>query len=123
MGEEKGFGFIDTDGSSLGFFGEDLFVHCSALMGKDREGRLAPGDVVEFEVGTDSKTGKRCALKVCKVSAHKVIKERVKGECLSWNEEKTFGFIKMEDGDNVYVHSNELQDTDKLEKGDRVEFG
>ena len=49
-------------------------------------------------------------------------KERIKGECVLWKGRQKFGFIRMDDGEEVFVHSNDLQDTECLESGDRVEF-
>ena len=52
---QKGFGFIEpTDGS------KDVFVHISAVQRSGME-ILNEGDVVEFELETDRKTGKQAA--------------------------------------------------------------
>jgi cold shock protein len=45
---ERAFGFIREDG------GHSIFVHASNVHG----GMLVEGDRVEFEIGTDRKTGK-----------------------------------------------------------------
>merc|ERR1712087_698386 len=119
--ENKGFGFIGCDEM------QDLYVHVSALMGPDQGGRLSPGDSIEFEVGMSPKTGKPVAVKVCRVSkmdmeSDNAKKERLRGECTSWNTEKGFGFIHIDDGESVFVHSTDIQGADKLRRGDRVEF-
>ncbi|NSW56380.1 MAG: cold-shock protein [Armatimonadetes bacterium] len=46
--DEKGFGFIETDGS------EDVFVHFSAIVGEGYRS-LAEGAKVEFDVVQDAK--------------------------------------------------------------------
>lgn len=49
---KKGYGFIERkDG------GEDLFVHATRINGNP----LKDGDEVEFDLGTDEKSGKDCA--------------------------------------------------------------
>ncbi|HEX6387306.1 MAG TPA: cold-shock protein [Anaerolineae bacterium] len=35
---------------------------------------------------------------------------------------KGYGFIKRDDGGDIFVHATELRDTDELEKHQRVEF-
>ena len=42
--EEKGFGFISSEG------GDDIFVHISNLKGKDSLRSLKEGDTVSFEI-------------------------------------------------------------------------
>lgn len=52
---KKGFGFIEVkDG------GDDLFVHATNVQGNP----LKDGDEVEFELGDDEKTDKKCAVNV-----------------------------------------------------------
>ncbi|OHB71774.1 MAG: cold-shock protein [Planctomycetes bacterium RBG_16_43_13] len=58
--DQKGYGFIQMDGSS-----EDLFVHYSAVK-MDGFKTLAAGDKVEFEVQKDGKGSK--AINVAKAS-------------------------------------------------------
>jgi len=52
---KKGFGFIERSEG-----GEDLFVHATNLSGNP----LKDGDEVEFDLGDDEKTGKKCAVNV-----------------------------------------------------------
>ena len=55
----KGFGFIERDDGSA-----DVFVHKSALL--DGEDHLEIGDLLEFEIGINSKNGKvYCLLSLC----------------------------------------------------------
>ena len=37
-----------------------------------------------------------------------------------FNEAKGFGFIKMDDGKDIFVHANDLQD--RIREGDTVSF-
>jgi cold shock protein len=52
---QKGFGFIQPDGS-----GQDVFVHISAVERAGLSG-LNEGQKVSFEITTDRKTGKSSA--------------------------------------------------------------
>lgn len=54
----KGFGFIDVDGED-----SDIFVHQSDIYAPGFRS-LAEGEVLEFKVGTDPKTGKLKAKEV-----------------------------------------------------------
>merc|ERR1711920_337975 len=49
-------------------------------------------------------------------------RERVKGEFVDWNDQKGFGFIKIDDGEEIFVHCQDVRDGDTLRRGDRVEF-
>ncbi|MCB2197798.1 cold shock domain-containing protein [bacterium] len=45
------------------------------------------------------------------------------GTVKSFNSEKGFGFIRIEDGDDVFVHHTAIEDDSKeLAKGQQVEF-
>ena len=44
-----------------------------------------------------------------------------KGKVKWFNDEKGFGFIEQEDGDDLFVHKNEVQ-SGHLKEGDTVEF-
>ena len=44
-----------------------------------------------------------------------------KGKVKWFNSEKGFGFIEQEDGDDLFVHINEVQG-ENLQEGDTVEF-
>jgi len=50
--------------------------------------------------------------------------ERVTGTVKWFNGTKGFGFIKRDDGDDVFVHHSAIQSQGfrTLEEGDRVEF-
>ncbi len=39
-----------------------------------------------------------------------------------YNDMKSFGFIQMEEGKDVFVHRNALEQGTVLREGDRVEF-
>jgi CspA family cold shock protein len=54
--ETKGFGFIRPDGG-----GDDVFFHVSALKDGDE---ITEGKAVNFEIGTDPKSGKTKAISV-----------------------------------------------------------
>lgn len=65
--EAKGYGFIQPEGAS-GAREDDYFVHHREIErapGEERI-RMAEGQAVEFEAGTDRK-GRRCAVKVRRV--------------------------------------------------------
>ena len=50
--------------------------------------------------------------------------ERTTGTVKWFNGEKGYGFIAQEDGDDLFVHYSEIQDTGfrSLNEGDKVEF-
>jgi CspA family cold shock protein len=55
--DEKGYGFIETDG------GEDVFVHFSAIVGEGYRS-LSEGAKVEFEIVQDAKGPRADKVKV-----------------------------------------------------------
>jgi len=49
--------------------------------------------------------------------------DRHKGQVMSWNEERGFGFIKPDKGgDDVFAHASGLRDGDALLEGSEVTF-
>ena len=50
--------------------------------------------------------------------------ERTQGKVKWFNGEKGFGFIEQENGDDLFVHYSEIQDTGyrSLDEGQTVEF-
>jgi cold shock protein len=46
---------------------------------------------------------------------------REAGRCKFWNDDKGYGFIRTEAGDDLFVHITQCGDL-PLEKGDRVTF-
>jgi CspA family cold shock protein len=46
----------------------------------------------------------------------------VKGKVKWYNAMKSFGFIEVEDGKDVFVHRNALPEGTTLNEGDEVEF-
>lgn len=50
--------------------------------------------------------------------------DRVQGTVKWFNADKGFGFIARENGDDVFAHYSEIQDTGyrSLDEGDTVEF-
>jgi len=57
--ENKGFGFIAPDDGS-----KDVFVHATGLVDQNEAYQLKEDTKVEFERGTDQRTGKEKALNV-----------------------------------------------------------
>ncbi|MBB3770313.1 MULTISPECIES: cold-shock protein [Ancylobacter] len=54
--DQKGYGFIQPDGS-----GKDVFVHISAVQRSGLQG-LRDGEKVSFELDTDQRSGKTSAV-------------------------------------------------------------
>ena len=44
------------------------------------------------------------------------------GQLVQWNDERGFGFITGDDGQDVYVHSSSIQGGVTLAPGDVVEY-
>ena len=47
---------------------------------------------------------------------------KVKGKVKWYNDMKSYGFIEVEDGKDVFVHRNALPEGTTLNEGDEVEF-
>ena len=60
----------------------------------------------------------------CVVSKQAGGKPRPHGNAAYWNIEREFGFVKMDDGTDVFVHSTAIRETihKYLRVGDKVEF-
>lgn len=134
---ERGFGFVRRNDD-----GTQVFVHFNGFNDDDAisypNAGVKEGDLLEFEVNTDPKTGKQHAVRV---SIEKRIEpltkdtndssKRVRGVCVQWKMEKSFGFVrdinaKAEDAD-VFVHKSNLNadllaEGGYLEKGDVVTY-
>jgi len=48
--------------------------------------------------------------------------KNVEGTVKWYNDIKSFGFIQVEDGKDVFVHKSQLPEGTLLKEGDRVEF-
>ncbi len=46
----------------------------------------------------------------------------VNGTVARWLDGKGFGFIKGEDGKDIFVHNSEIQGRNSLREGEKVEF-
>ena len=46
----------------------------------------------------------------------------MKGTVKWFNSTKGFGFIEKEDGNDIFVHMNDLEEGVRLDEGDAVEF-
>jgi len=137
--EERGFGFIKPDDGD-----DDLFAHRSNLHG-DAKG-LGKGEKVRFDVEYNDKKGKTFAVNISsegmpeggdeepvasKDDANLEQKEKSArapgsktGQVLKWDEERGFGFIKPDDGDeDLFCHRSSLQGgATSLSKGEKVRF-
>ena len=50
------------------------------------------------------------------------MRDITKGTVVRWLGGKGYGFIKCEDGKEVFVHNSEIQGKSSLEEGEKVEF-
>jgi cold shock protein len=46
----------------------------------------------------------------------------VKGTVAKWIDRKGFGFIKGEDGKDIFVHNSDIEGKNSLIEGEKVEF-
>jgi len=46
----------------------------------------------------------------------------VNGTVARWLDGKGYGFIKGEDGNDIFVHCSEIQGKESLREGEKVEF-
>merc|ERR1712113_956726 len=108
-------GFIKWDG------GEDLWFHINDSQKENEpEPQFYKTDSVFFEIGVGKK-GDDVAINVVLDPDRE--SQRSTGKCISWNDEKGFGFIEMDDGeDKVFVHSKCILDGDALDEGERLQF-
>jgi len=80
------------------------------------------GDAVVFQIGKGiGRKGDDVAINVVLDPDRRA--PRICGQCITWNEEKGFGFIKRDDGDdNVFIHERDMIDGESIGMGDRVDF-
>ena len=103
----KKHGFIQSEG-------RDIFVHLS-----DVKEPLGEGDIVEFSVLTFK--GRPKAQDVVKISGPPPAKvERVRGTCLWYDATRKMGFLKGEDGQEIFCHASDVKDS--IGEGDLVEY-
>eukprot|EP00747_Dinoflagellata_sp_TGD_P146452 gnl/TRDRNA2_/TRDRNA2_176693_c3_seq6.p1 gnl/TRDRNA2_/TRDRNA2_176693_c3~~gnl/TRDRNA2_/TRDRNA2_176693_c3_seq6.p1 ORF type:complete len:534 (-),score=133.05 gnl/TRDRNA2_/TRDRNA2_176693_c3_seq6:238-1782(-) len=116
--QDKGFGFIKLDKG-----GDDIFVHFSQVPREyQRAGQcvLKAGDRVSFDISIDPTHGKPSAKNLTVVSlaedappgaggeGSSSSKNARKGICKNFNSEKGFGFIKADDGEDMFFHQTVL---------------
>jgi CspA family cold shock protein len=53
---------------------------------------------------------------------NKEVKNMVNGTVARWLDGRGYGFIKDEDGKDIFVHSSEIQGKNNLREGEKVEF-
>eukprot|EP01059_Diplonema_ambulator_P036523 TRINITY_DN9119_c0_g2_i1.p1 TRINITY_DN9119_c0_g2~~TRINITY_DN9119_c0_g2_i1.p1 ORF type:complete len:253 (+),score=59.44 TRINITY_DN9119_c0_g2_i1:59-817(+) len=90
----KGYGFVqDEEGTSA-------YVHTSSIDG----GMLKVGENVTYDTEESKRKGKLVAVNVKGPGLTKKKKGDTKGTVKSWNVSTSVGFIKTDDGEDVYVH-------------------
>lgn len=57
-----------------------------------------------------------------KAKLTKEVKVTTKGTVTKWLSMRGYGFIKCEDGKEVFVHNSEIQGKSSLSEGEKVEF-
>jgi len=50
------------------------------------------------------------------------VKYVTKGTVAKWLGERGYGFIKCEDGKEIFVHNSDIQGKSTLKEGEKVEF-
>lgn len=48
--------------------------------------------------------------------------DRQEGTIKMWNSERGFGFASREGQEDIFIHISELQNSEVLKEGDRIEF-
>ncbi|GEL94069.1 cold-shock protein [Cellulomonas composti] len=111
---ERGFGFLD-----LGEGAEDLFVHASEVLGDDRV--LREGQEVEFEIGEGDRGPQARRVRVTgDLPADAPL--GVLGT-VSWYEPaKGYGFLSVDGGGEIFVHSSAIVGGGVIREGQRVAF-
>jgi len=116
--KEKKSGWIRGDD------GTNLFVHYSDVHGKRQE--LQTGERVTYFVGWNHKVSKEKAEKVKPLVENpsppvQITMMPLEGTVLRWHDDKSFGFIKYDNG-SVFVHHTDLIDAERLQAGQKVKF-
>ena len=53
---------------------------------------------------------------------NKEVKYMVNGTVARWIDNRGFGFIKGEDGKDIFVHNSDIEGKNSLREGEKVEF-
>lgn len=109
---DRGFGFIEVDGI-------DYFVHITNVRGEEP---LVDGEEVEFKPvkGKNNGSGYE-ALNVERIDPPDM--EEEEGVVERYNDEKGYGFVKRQSKGDVFVHVNDLRDSEEdLEEGAKIRF-
>ena len=59
---------------------------------------------------------------VSKTKLNKEVKYMTIGTVARWLDQKGFGFIKGEDGKDIFVHNSDIEGKNSLREGEKVEF-
>ena len=59
---------------------------------------------------------------VSKTKLNKEVKYMTIGTVARWMGDRGFGFIKCEDGKEVFVHNSDIEGKNSLSEGEKVEF-